>query len=234
MLFIPVVGGVVIHGDFFPNSVGHKTHRVGVEGSSGLNGHGAIARIVTPRILGERRIFRPVVYLPVFHGLPAVVDFELLFKKTFHQGNGQFSPFCGLRRCHQEALLQLIHIFGCPFVVVANQADGGINPVACVQDLIGKLRAVAVTDDVGSPLFRKLQCELFISRFPGKCEPSLFVFRIHYVSSFFCFLFRFSSFPIYMETEIKSSTFMIKRFLCKIHLFSGNNFAVSTILRYDE
>lgn len=82
VFFIPVVGSMVVHGNFFPDTVGHKAHRIGVPGGGLLNGHTAFFLIIAPFIRSQQRIRGSVIYLPVPERPVAVIDGKLLLKKN--------------------------------------------------------------------------------------------------------------------------------------------------------
>ena len=163
VLFIPIVGSMVVHGNFFPDTIGHKAHRIGVPCGGLLNGHTAFFLIVTPFIRSQQRIRGSVIYLPVPERPVAVIDGKLLLKKILHQLNGEF-PFRRHRRaCHKEALLQLIMVLLRPLIMFPDHTDSGVNPISRIQYFIGKLRPVTVTDDIRPPFFRQLQSQLFVA-----------------------------------------------------------------------
>ena len=165
MLLVPVVRGVVVHGDLFPDAVGEEAHGVGVERDGAADLHRALLRAVGPAFRREQPVFRAVIHLPVGHGVPVAVDAELLGEKVLHEPDGERVPARrhGLR--HQKGLLQRVRMGGRPLVVVADQAHGGIDAVACVENFIGKGGAVAVADDVRAPFSGQLQREGFVTGF---------------------------------------------------------------------
>ena len=179
MLLVPVVGGVVVHGNLFPDPVGHEADRIGMEGHGGSDGDASAFRVVAPAFRGQKLIRGAVIHLPVGSGVFAVVHPELLFKKAVHQTDGKRAVGRRLRSRHQEALLQLVLIFLRPFIVVADDADGGIDSIARIQDLVGKDGSIAVTDYVRPPFLCHFQGQLFISGFSRQGKTTFFLFFTH-------------------------------------------------------
>ena len=90
VLLIPVVGGVVVHGDLFPDPVGQETHCVFVEGHNILHRHSACRLVIAPFPIVHFLICGSVIHFPVGKCPGTVVDGKLFCKKALHQMNGYF------------------------------------------------------------------------------------------------------------------------------------------------
>ena len=152
MLLVPIVGSMVVHGNLFPDAVCQEAHRVFMERDALSDRHAAAGAVVNPSVPLHFSVRGAVVDLPVFHGPPAVIHCELLPKEAVHQANGHLIPFCHRCRGAQERLLQLVPVRSGPLIVVADDADGGINTMSRMDDLIRKSCPIAVPDHIGSPL----------------------------------------------------------------------------------
>ena len=75
----------------------------------------------------------------------------------------------------QEGLLLRVGVGRGKRVVLADDANGGIDAVPRLHDFIGQVGAVAVADHVRAPFFRKLQGQFFIARFAGKGKITLLI-----------------------------------------------------------
>ena len=167
----PVVGGVVVHVDFFPDTPRQEGHGVAVPGHGGGNRHFAV--FVLPVFLRHFLVRRPVVHLPEGQGVRAVVQLELLVEKALQRMDRD-----AIARSHhgigaQKGLLLGVGVRIGEGVVLPDDADGGVNAVPRLHDLVRQLGAVAVADHVRAPLFRQLQRQLFIARFSGQGKVAL-------------------------------------------------------------
>ena len=182
MLLIPVVRGVIVHGNLFPDPVSHEADRISVERHGGSDGNASAFRIIAPSLRRKLFICGAVIYLPVGFCVFTVVHTELLFEKAVHQADGK-RPLCSsLRSGHQEALLQLVLILPCPFIMVPDDTNGGIDSVARFQDLIGKDGSIAVTDHVRPPFLCHFQSQLLIARFSRQSKTTFFLLNTHILS----------------------------------------------------
>ena len=163
-----MVGSMVVHRDLFPDTVCHKGDRVLMPGSNPFQPYLTVSGRVIPVRPVNLLPGGSVIYLPVFKAIGSVIDGKLLLKEIFHQINIQRITCSGYRLCDQKSLLQFVHVLFCPVIMVTDDADGRIDAVSCIQNLIGKHRSIAVTDNIGSPFLRHFKRQFFISGFPGK------------------------------------------------------------------
>ena len=105
MLLVPVIGHVIVHGNFFPDTVRQKAYRIIMEGNRLLNYHVARFLFKTPLSIRELFFRCSVINLPVTQGFLAVVDDELTVKKAVHQMNRYHLVVCRYRGGHQKGLL---------------------------------------------------------------------------------------------------------------------------------
>ena len=179
----PVVRGVVVHVDLFPDAPAQEGDRVAVPFFAARHRHGF--SVPLPLFPRHRAVRRPVIDLPVFHGVRTVVDGELFLKIALQRLNPHGIPFRHRRVGAEERLLLRVGMGLRELVVLADDADRGVNPVAGCRNFGRELGAVAVADDVGAPFFRKFQGQLFIARFARKGEiPAPLSFHIHTSSLF--------------------------------------------------
>ena len=173
----PVVRGVVVHGNLLPDAEGHEARGIGVVRHGRGDRHDTLT--ITPLRIGQKRVRRTVVYLPVFARLGALVDLELPGEEFLHQRDRErTAAHRGHGRGHQECLLKFIAVCLRPLIVVADDADRGVDAVSGVQDLLRELRAVAVPDHVGAPFFRQFQRQVFIAGFARQRKKAAFR-RVH-------------------------------------------------------
>ena len=174
MLAGPGVGGVVVHVDLFPDAPGQEGHGILVPGRRAGDGNLAVG--IGPLPAGYLRAAGAVVDLIVGQRVGAVVEDELLVKVAVHQADGQRVALGGHRIGDEEGLLLGVGMGLGKLVMLTNDADGGINAVACVGNLAGELGAVAVADHVRAPLLRQLQRQLLIARLARQGKAALAVF----------------------------------------------------------
>ena len=174
MLAGPGIGGVVVHVDLFPDAPGQEGHGILVPGLRA--GDGDLAVSVAPLLAGHLRAAGAVVHLVVSQRVGAVVEDELLVKVAVHQSDGQRVALGSHRVGDEEGLLLGVGMGRGELVVLADDADGGINAVARIGDLAGELGAVAVADHVRAPLLRQLQRQLLIARLARQGKAALAVF----------------------------------------------------------
>ncbi|MNC11182.1 hypothetical protein D3C75_588720 [compost metagenome] len=88
MLFVPVIRGVVVHGDFFPDPVGHEADCVFMPRYNSGQNHIPRFAVIIP--LFSRNFFpgRPVDNLPVFERFFGIIDSELFREEILHQIDG--------------------------------------------------------------------------------------------------------------------------------------------------
>ena len=144
---------MIIHGNLFPDTISKEAHCVLMERCDILYRHGSLCFVVAPFLVLNLRIGGSVINLPIFESSILVINSKLFCKKAVHQTDGHLCALCYLCRRTEKGLLQFICIFLCPLVVVANDADGGINTITCMYDFIGQHSSVTVTDDICSPFF---------------------------------------------------------------------------------
>ena len=182
MLLIPVVCGMVVHGNLFPDTVCQKADRIFMERSNSLQGNGTRLLLIAP--FGGIYLFIgcSVINLPVLESSLAIVDGKLLCKETFQQRDCQFFSLCYCGRGAEKCLLQFIQILLRPLIVVTNNTNGGINSIPRMYNLIGKHGSVTVTNHICSPFFRHFQGKRLISGLAGK-RKSTFLF-CHFTISF--------------------------------------------------
>ena len=186
MLAGPVVGGVVVHVDLFPDAPAQERDRIAMPRSAAAHGDPAVP--VFPTAARDLGIRRAVPHLPVGQGFGRVVQLELLPEIPVQGGDNQGLALRERGLGAEEALLLGIGVLKGEGVVLPNDADGGIDAVARFQDLRGQLGSVAVAYHVGSPFFGQLQRQLFIARFAGQGEiPAQFL--AHYGSLLLCAVF---------------------------------------------
>ncbi len=89
VFLIPLIGRMVIHGDFFPDTIGKKTDGIVMPRNGVRNGDGSFFPFIIPIFGTEQDIGRSVVNLPVLHGSRTVIDRELFFEKIIHQPDCQ-------------------------------------------------------------------------------------------------------------------------------------------------
>ena len=175
MLAGPGVGGVVIHVDLFPDAPGQEGHGVLMPGRGA--GDGDLAISIGPLPAGHLRIAGAVIHLIIGQGVGAIVELELLVEVAVHQADGEGVALGGHRIGDEEGLLLGVGMGLGKLVMLADDADGGINAVARVGNLTGELGAVAVADHVRAPLLRQLQRQLLIARLARQGKAALAVFR---------------------------------------------------------
>ena len=93
MLLVPVVGGMIVHGNLFPYAVGQKAHRIFVEGCDSLYNYRACFLIIAPFFSVYLLIDSSVINFPIFQGRLSIIDGKLLRKKTLHQADGKLLLF---------------------------------------------------------------------------------------------------------------------------------------------
>ena len=177
MLAGPGVGGMVVHVDLFPDAPAQEGYRVRMPGGAAGDGHLAVR--IDPFIRRDKGIARAVVHLPVFEGFRRIIELELLGEVAVHRPDDEGLPLGHHRIGAQEGLLLRIGMRRGKVIVLADDADGGIDAVARLHDLRGQLGAVAVTDHIRAPFLRQLQCQLLISGLTGEGEAALTVLLIH-------------------------------------------------------
>ena len=153
MLLVPVIGGVVIHGNFFPDTICKEAHRIFMEWHRRFYGYRTVSLTVLPLIGIQFLVRCSVVNFPVPECLRRIVDLELLRKKAFHQIYGKRLSLCHRRRRTEKCLLKLVPVLICPLIVVAYDADSGVDAVPRMYNLVGQNRSVAVPDYVRAPFF---------------------------------------------------------------------------------
>ena len=179
MLSGPGIRDVIVHRDLFPDPVREEIHRILMPERAVVDRDNSV--LILPVLHRHFGLGCSVENLPVFDGIRGFVDLELLCVILIHQMNLQIGCLCRHRSCHQEALLLAVRMLLRPFIVITDHADRRIDLVSGVQNVLGKLCSVTVTDNVRAPFLRKLQCQLLVSRFTGKCKITLF-HRIRYSS----------------------------------------------------
>ena len=145
--------------------------------------HRHLAVRVAPLRLRNLGIGSAVVHLIIAQRVGGIVQLELLGEVAVHQRNGHALPGRKHRLGHQEGLLLAVGMLRRKVVVLTDHADGRIDAVARVHDLIRKLRAVRVADHVGAPLLRQLQRVLLVASLAGKRKIALGN-RTHWCISF--------------------------------------------------
>ena len=179
VLALPVVGGMVVHVDLFPDAPCQEGHGIPVVGRASPDGDRPLPQ--APVLPGHLPPRRPVPDLPVPQGLLRIVQLELLLKIAL-QGPDLGLPAPGNNLPgKQEGLLLRLGMLQREFVVFPDDADGGIDAVSRLRDLGAQLCAVAVPDHVRAPSFRHFQGQLLITGLAGQREISLQE-RIHPIS----------------------------------------------------
>ena len=187
MLGGPVVGGVVVHIDLFPDPPDEERGSVAVIRNAAGDGNDAV--FVPPGIGREQAVFRPVPDLPEGNGFRAVVQLKLFLKIAFQRADLQRAGGGCDRIGGEETLLLGIGMLAGEFIMLPDDTEGGIDSVSGGSDFRRKLRAVAVPDHICAPFFGHLQRQLFITRFSGQGEAA-FCEQIHGLIPAFCSRFR--------------------------------------------
>ena len=179
----PVVRGVVVHVDLFPDAPAQEGDRIAVPFFAARHRNGF--PVPLPLFPRHRAVRRPVIDLPVFHGVRTVVNVELFLKIALQRLDPDSIPLRDRRVGAEKCLLLRVGMGLRELVVLADDADRGVNPVSGCRNFRRELGAVAVADDVGAPFFRQLQGQLFIACFARKGEiPAPLSFHIHTSSLF--------------------------------------------------
>ena len=165
---------MVVHVDLLPDAPGQEGHGILVPGRRA--GDGDLAVGIGPLPAGHLRAAGAVVDLIVGQRVGAIVEDELLVEVAVHQTDGEGVALGGHRVGDEEGLLLGVGMGRGELVVLADDADGGINAVARVGDLARELGAVAVADHVRAPLLRQLQRQLLIARLARQGKAALAVF----------------------------------------------------------
>ena len=134
---------------------------------------------VRPAVPRHLVVRSAVVHLPEGQGVGAVVELELLVKIAIHGMNHQRVPLGHHRRGAKEGLLLRVGMLRGKGVVLADNADGGVNAIAGFHNFIRQAGAVAVADHIRAPFFRKLQGQLLIASLSGKGKTALAVLLLH-------------------------------------------------------
>ena len=145
----------------------------------GAAGEGDLAVRILPMVTGQLGIGGAVVYLPVGHGIGGIVQLELLGEEARHGVDEQRIAGGHHRLGAQEGLLLAVRMLRREGVVLPDDADGGIDAVTSLNDLIGQLGAVAVADHVRTPFFRQFKGQLFIPCLARQGKATLMIFLIH-------------------------------------------------------
>ncbi|MMZ62598.1 hypothetical protein D1872_248140 [compost metagenome] len=127
---------MVVHRDFFPDTVCQEAYGILVPRCDARYDHITALPVIMPQLARHLCIGRTVIHLPVFECVVGVVDLELLGKEILHKVDGQIVLYRNLRLGNQKALLELIAIASSPLIMITNDADGGINVVASINNLI--------------------------------------------------------------------------------------------------
>ena len=151
MLFVPIIRGMIVHRNLFPDTIRQKAYRICMERFDTGNGHYLCRFVVAPFFPGNFFIYSTVIYLPVFHGCICSIYLKLLIEKFFH--DLYFQSVCGsnLGRSHQECLLKLILMCLCPLIVITDDTNCRIDSISGFQDIVRKHSSIAVTDYICSP-----------------------------------------------------------------------------------
>ena len=138
-----------------------------------LKYHRSAVSIIMPAGAGYLGLLRAVKDLPVSERFRTAVYSKLFGKKILHQVKRQFPAKRRLWLCHEKRLLKLVRMGLRPLIVIAYEADGGIDSISRARDLRRQLRAVTVSDHIGAPAFRQPERQLLIAGFPRQCKTSL-------------------------------------------------------------
>ena len=141
------------------------------------NGHRAIR--IRPAVSLHLAFRSAVVHLPEGQGVGAVIELELFVKIAVHGADDQRIPLGHHGRGAKKGLLLRVGMLGREGIVLADNANGGIDAVPRLHNLVRQACAVAVADHIRTPLFRKLQGQLLIAGLSGKGKAALAVFLIH-------------------------------------------------------
>ncbi len=98
--------------------------------------NGPVCFVIFPGSCGKLLVYGPVVNLPVFHGFGLIVKCKLLLEIVLQKFDRKGVSLCNHRGSDKESLLELVLIFFGPFVVVSDYADGGIDSVSRIQDIV--------------------------------------------------------------------------------------------------
>ncbi len=147
----PIVGDVVVHRDFLPDSESEEIDGVFVPGDRLGNGDRPLFRVDGPICLGNLLARGAIKHLPPFLGIVREIHHELLPEKPLEQSHRELGFVGHEREAHEEILLKLLQIFSGPRLNRSHQADGRIDVVSGIDDLGGKLGSVTVTDRVSAP-----------------------------------------------------------------------------------
>ena len=189
MLAGPMVGGVVVHVDLFPDAPDQEGRRIAMIGHAAAQGDFALRPL--PLIPRHQGVGRPVPHLPVGQGVGAVVQLELLIKVSVQRSDLQRIGNSRLGIGGQEGLLLGVGMRLGKGVVLPDDADGGVDAVARLHDPGRQLGAVGIADHVRAPFFRHFQRQFLVSRFTRKREAALTIIaHIHSpIGNRLCLLF---------------------------------------------
>ena len=150
----PAVGGGIVHMHRVPDEVGKETHSILMERHR-LHGHAAIR--IAP-LFWRHRLTRGAIHdLPPAGDVIVIVYFHQLRADAFHQRDGHGLAGGGVEARHNVALLHFVRVCFGPCVILARGIIGGIDLCIGVFQFLRKIRTIAVTDGIRTPLFQNLQ-----------------------------------------------------------------------------
>ena len=150
----PAVGGGIVHMHRVPDEVGKEAHGILMERHR-LHGHAAIR--IAP-LFWRHRLTRGAIHdLPPAGDVIVIVHFHQLRADAFHQRDGHGLSGGSVETRHNVALLHLVRVRFGPCVILARGIIGGIDLCIGIFQFLRKIRTIAVTDGIRTPLFQNLQ-----------------------------------------------------------------------------